>query len=375
MIKTAIIGCGAIADEHAEMIKFINNCQLVGFCDREELMAKNMAQRFGINSYFTDAAKLINDTKPDVVHITTPPQSHFSLGKLCLESGCHVFIEKPFAINYEETRELINLANAKSLKLTAGHNMQYSHVSIKMKKLIEMGFLGGNPVHMESYYGYELGDERGAKALLGDKNHWVRKLPGKVLHNIISHGIAKIADYIDHNEMTVIAHGFTSPLLKKINETEIIDELRVIIHDKNDTTAYFTFSSRISPKMRLLNVYGTKNALVVDENHQTIIRIKGDKYKSYLDQFLPQIETGKQYFGNSIGNMKKFLKKNFHMGHSRKFLTEAFYESINRNTTVPLSYKSILATAKIMDEIFEQLHSKNSTEQNVENQFMENQMA
>lgn len=374
MMKVGIIGCGAIADEHAEMINNMDNCEIVGFCDREELMAKQMAQRFGVNGYFTDAAELIKKANPDVIHITTPPQSHYTLGKLCLESGCHAFIEKPFAINYEETLALIDLANKKNLKLTAGHNMQYSHVSMKMKQLIDSGFLGGNPVHLESYYGYELGDERGAKAMLGDKNHWVRKLPGKVLHNIISHGIAKIADYIDEEEMTVIVHGFTSPLLKKINETDIIDELRVIIHDKHDTTAYFTFSSSISPKMRLLNVYGSKNALVVDENHQTLIKIKGDKYKSYLDQFLPQIEMGKQYVGNTIGNIKKFMRKDFHMGHSRRFLTQAFYKSISENSAVPLSYKSILVTAKIMDIIFDQLDAKNHPVQKEEGEFLESQM-
>ena len=35
-----------------------------------------------------------------------------------------------------------------------------------------------------------------AGALLGDKQHWVRKLPGKLLHNIISHGIARIAEFL-----------------------------------------------------------------------------------------------------------------------------------------------------------------------------------
>ena len=65
-----------------------------------------------------------------------------------------------------------------------------------MRALVESGYLGGAPVHMESYYGYDLGEPSYARALLGDQQHWVRRLPGKLLHNIISHGIARIAEFL-----------------------------------------------------------------------------------------------------------------------------------------------------------------------------------
>ena len=61
---------------------------------------------------------------------------------------------------------------------------------------MQSGFLGTGPVHMESYYCYELSAAGYSGALLGDKSHWVRKLPGKLLHNIISHGMARIAEFV-----------------------------------------------------------------------------------------------------------------------------------------------------------------------------------
>ena len=70
MIKAGIIGCGTIADAHAEQIQRIPGCKIVGVCDKEELMAKQMAERFGIKYYFTDALKLIEIAQPDIVHIT-----------------------------------------------------------------------------------------------------------------------------------------------------------------------------------------------------------------------------------------------------------------------------------------------------------------
>lgn len=247
MLKIAIIGCGKQADAHATPIQGLPDCEIVGVCDREELMAKQLSERFNVKHYFNDVNRLLEATHPDIVHITTPPQSHLELGELCLEAGCHVFFEKPFTLNSDQAEKLINLAMKKNLKLTVGHNNQFSHAARRMRELIRGGFLGGPPIHMESISCYDLGDRAFAKALLGDKNHWVRKLPGKLLHNIISHGISKIAEFLRSDSPHVIATGFSSPLLKSIGETDIIDELRVMINDDDNSTAYFTFSSQIHP--------------------------------------------------------------------------------------------------------------------------------
>ena len=153
---------------------------------------------------------MLDAVKLDVVHITTPPPSHYQLGKMCLEAGCNVYIEKPFTLNTSEAEDLIELADQKRLKIMAGHNAQFTHAMVRMRELVKRGYLGGKPVHMESYYCYDFGDESYAKALLGDSDHWVRKLPGSLLQNIISHGISKIAEFLPGDNPEVIAHGFTS---------------------------------------------------------------------------------------------------------------------------------------------------------------------
>ena len=143
-------------------------------------------------------AELLREARPDVVHVTTPPASHFDIARLCLERGCHVYVEKPFTLHAEEAEELIALAIRTDVKLTAGHDDQFSHAARRMRALVESGYLGGAPVHMESYYCYDLSEPGYAKALLGDRRHWVRGLPGGLLQNIISHGIARIAEFLTH---------------------------------------------------------------------------------------------------------------------------------------------------------------------------------
>lgn len=354
MLKIAIIGCGKIADEHAAQIQRIAGCEVVGVCDQEELMAKQLYERFKIGAYFSDARSMIEATRPDIVHITTPPQSHFQLGELCLQSGCHVYMEKPFTLNTDEATRLIDLTAEKNLKITVGHDATFNHAERRMRQLIREGYLGGAPVHMESYYCYNFGDTY-AKALTGDKEHWVRKLPGKLLHNVISHGICKIAEHLATDNPKVIAYGFISPQLRELNETDIIDELRVVISDNDSTTAYFTFSSQMRPTLHQFRIYGPRNGLIVDDNNQTCIKLRGAKYTSHLERFVPPIVFAKQYAASAINNVRHFLRNDFHMKSGMKFLMESFYRSVATELPPPIPYKEIILTSRMMDRIFAQI--------------------
>jgi predicted dehydrogenase len=357
MLKVGIVGCGKIADAHALQVQNLEGCEIVGVCDREPLMARQLSERFPVKECFSNVGELLARARPDVVHITTPPESHFNLARVCLEKGCHIYVEKPFTVNAEEAQRLVDLANHNGLKLTAGHNYQFSHAARRMRELIKNGYLGGTPLHMESYYGYDFTDPNYARTLLGDKQHWVRRLPGQLLHNIISHGVARIAEFLTTDDPHVIAYGFTSPALKEMGEASIVDELRVIIFDEQ-STAYFTFSSQMKPTLHEFRIYGPKNGLVLDQSHEMVIRLRGAKFKSFADHFIPPVLFANQHLGNLIGNIKLFLARDFHVDSGMRYLIERFYSSIREDGPVPIPYSEIVLTGKIMDAIFDQLRRR-----------------
>ena len=73
-------------------------------------MARQLAERYKVPQHFADLGQLLKESRPDVVNVTTPPQSHFPIARLCLESGTHVYVEKPFTVDENEARHLIDLA-------------------------------------------------------------------------------------------------------------------------------------------------------------------------------------------------------------------------------------------------------------------------
>ena len=86
----------------------------------------------------------------------------------------------------------------------------------------------------------------------------------------------------------------------------------------------------------------------------------GVKFKSYTEQFIPPVLFAQQYLGNLIENVRLFMARDFHMDSGMQYLIRSFYGSILENTPVPIPYREILLTARIMDCIFRRLGSSAS---------------
>jgi predicted dehydrogenase len=356
MLRVAIVGCGKIADQHVQAIHRIPDCTIVSVCDRELLMGRQLGERFGVKECFSELAQMLQSTSPDVVHITTPPQSHFSLAQQCLESGSHVYLEKPFTVTAREAESLIQLAEARGLKVTVGHNLQFTLEMLEMRRLVKQGFLGGKPVHLESHWSYDLGDMSYVGPLLGSRTHWVRQLPGQLFHNIISHGIAKLAEFLDDDLTELVARAHQSPRMQALGGEEVLDELRVLIRDKGGTTAYFCFSTQIRPGLNQLRICGPQNSLMVDHVSGSLIRNRARSYKSYLTFFIPPLVSAGQHLGNAGRNIAGFLARKLYQDSGMKELIDCFYTSIRTAGPPPIPYREILLTARVMDEIFAQIY-------------------
>jgi predicted dehydrogenase len=319
-------------------------------------MARQLGERFGISARFSDLREMLETTTPDVIHITTPPKSHYSLARQCLESGRHVYLEKPFTITADQAESLVQLAEDRGLKITVGHNYQFTLEMLEMRRLALEGYLGGRPIHLESYWSYDLGGSMYAAAFLGSRAHWLRELPGQLFHNIISHGIAKLAEFLEDDVPLIVATAHRSPQLGDCGASDLMDELRVLLRDKHGTTALFCFSTQFKPGLNRLRIYGPRNSLMVDILTGTLVRSPGASYKSYLTYFVPPLKNAREYFRNARLNIINFLRRRLYQDFGMKELIERFYDSIRTGGEPPIPYREITLTARIMDEIFAQIY-------------------
>jgi predicted dehydrogenase len=353
--RVAIIGCGMIADQHADQLHYLPSCELVAACDTDELMARQLADRFRIPQIFTDAAEMLHAGGVDAVHITTTAQSHFPLARLSLNAGCHVYVEKPFTLNAAEAGELLHLADVTGRRITVGHNLQFSPEALRLRKLVQDGFLGGPPVHLECIQCYSHEEPTYGKAVLADPRHWVRRLPGSLLHNLVSHGIAKIAEFLEGDSPQLMSISFSSPYLVEHNHADIVDEVRAVFRDDRGTTAFFLFTTQFGEGSNELRLFGRSGNLVLDNNYRTVIRIRPSTYKSYLRYFLAPLSQAQEHARNTVINIRQFARKEFQMDFGMRKLMELFYRAIREGGPDPISGSEIHRTARIMDAIFSQM--------------------
>jgi predicted dehydrogenase len=351
--KVAIIGCGKIADEHVAAIRRTTDGSIVAVCDREPMMAEQLADRFGIEGRYHDVAEMLARVRPEIVHVTTPPQSHFELARQCLAGGCHVYLEKPFTVTAQEAASLLSQAESSGLILCAGHNCQFTPEMLEMRRLIESGYLGGPPIHVESYWPYGLDDPSYVGPMLADPNHWVRRLPGQLFHNIVSHGIARIAEFLRSEPVELHVSVHQSEQLRALGGVEVMDELRVLLRDGAGITALFSFSTQIRPPVNALRIYGPEASLVVDFSNGSVLKSSGRSPKSYLTFVLPQLRSARQLLGSSLRNMQGILAGRYFHDAGMGELIKRFHVAVATRGAPPIPYREVLMTARIMDRIFE----------------------
>lgn len=141
-LKVAIIGCGAICNNHGDSIKEILTGELICVVDKVERKAKETAEKFGCK-YEVDYKKMLQNNEIQVVHIATPHFLHVPMIMDIVKAGKDVVVEKPVALNYEQSKTLIEyLKGFPERKVIVCYQNRYNPTSIKAKEIIERSIYG-----------------------------------------------------------------------------------------------------------------------------------------------------------------------------------------------------------------------------------------
>jgi predicted dehydrogenase len=135
MKKIAMVGTGNIF-ETAHYPAFSRGCEVVAVSDVLGERAQAAAQAHGIPRWFTSTEEMLAATKPDIVCVCVPNKFHCETVLLALRYGCHVFCEKPPALNAREAAEMARLARQNNLLLAYNlHHRHCANVEILQKQL------------------------------------------------------------------------------------------------------------------------------------------------------------------------------------------------------------------------------------------------
>jgi len=290
----------------------------------------------------------------EVLHITTPPQSHLALTVKAVAAGCHIYVEKPIALNSVDAQKLIEAVNRGGRKMTINYWPNFDPPGLALRDVVASGALG-DIIHIESYLGYNLAGGFG-EALLGDAGHWVHRLPGKLFQNTLDHILNKISPFLPDERPAV--HAMAYRRREKLNQDstdDLLDELRVMIRGEK-TSAFATFCSHARPAGHFARIYGTRNTVHVDYNARTVVMDADQTLPSAIGRLVPPFTQGMRHVRQGLHNARLFARNEYHYFSGMNRLISLFYDSILKDGPAPIPYGEILRVSSLMDEIFAQVY-------------------
>ena len=139
-VNFGIIGCGRIAQRHAEHI--INYGNLIAVCDKEFNKAEELGKRFKTAMYDNIDDLLNTEKEIDVISICSPNGLHAEQTIKALNAGFHVLCEKPMAINVHDCGEMIKAAERNNRRLFAIKQNRFNPPVVAVKEAIDKGIFG-----------------------------------------------------------------------------------------------------------------------------------------------------------------------------------------------------------------------------------------
>ncbi|MCB7480428.1 Gfo/Idh/MocA family protein [Christiangramia sediminis] len=116
-IKWGIIGLGKIANKFAEGLTSVENAELYAVASRDLSNAKKFSEIHAAEVFYGSYEELMKDKAVEVIYIATPHVFHYELTLKCINHGKAVLCEKPFAMNIQQTEEMIALSREKKIFL------------------------------------------------------------------------------------------------------------------------------------------------------------------------------------------------------------------------------------------------------------------
>ena len=137
-IRIGIIGTGAIAGTHVEILRQNDAVKLGSVYDIQNDRAERFAAEFGMQA-LSGAEDVIADS--DAVYVTVPNNFHAEMTLKVLNHSKHVFCEKPFALDLADARKIVDAVEKEGVVYQLGFSRRLAPVYKKMKELITSGEL------------------------------------------------------------------------------------------------------------------------------------------------------------------------------------------------------------------------------------------
>lgn len=345
-LKAAVVGAGRIAEEHLKFVRDSKRAEPVALCDLSQATATYAAKKFGFPQTYSDLAQMIDEARPDVVHLLTPPHTHVALAELCLQHDVHVIVEKPVAPSRAELHRLHELARARNRVIVEDHNYRFNRQIVDIDRLLESGALGAL---REIEIRMVLNIHEGGRYADRDFPDPAHKLPGGVVQDYLTHFSYLALHFLPSVDRVAAAwsrHG-ASDVFK-------YDDLDVLLIG-GEMHARIRFTSHQAPDCITVTVRGSRGFVETDFFHPYRRLVIPRKGPSQLSMIADHMVNGVGLAWSGVRNFKnKLMQRNAYDGLHR-FLDETYF-ALQEGIEPPVTFKDMDDCLALVERVLAEEH-------------------
>ena len=342
-LKSAVIGTGVISKQHLSFLQGSEQANLVGVCDLSPAAANYAASTFGASTAYTSYSEMLEKSQPDVVHILTPPKTHFPIATDCLRAGAHVICEKPVAPSYEEFTQLWQIAKDCDRTLIEDHNYRFNGPVRAIKDKVAAGELGEiQDVEIRIALNLRNGG-RYADPNLPSPSH---KMPAGVIHDFITHLSYLLLEFLPDVDFDRISAAWSNHGRDDLFKYDDLDAL--VISDK--AHGRIRFSCYTAPECFSLTVRGTQGYAETDLFQPYLRCVKPRQGGQQLSPLVNHFVNGCSLVGSSIRNFRnKVMQKTPYEG--LHYLLGETYTALLAGQVAPVDFQDMARTSQLVEAL------------------------
>lgn len=330
MPNFAIVGCGRIAERHAEHISKLG--RLVAVCDIKRDRAEHFAKKFGAKAYYSLDQMLSGNDGADVLAVCTPNGLHAEHTVKALRAGFHVLCEKPMALTVRDCERMILEADKAGKKLFIVKQNRFNPPVALVKQLIDEGKLGKIlSVQLNCFWNrgegyYRDSDWKGTQAQ-----------DGGTLFTQFSHFVDLLYwMFGDVNDVRAYVGNSNHPYI------EIDDQGVVVLKFANDSTGTIHFSTNAHQKNLegSLVVFGEKGTVKIGGEYLNVL-----EHASIDGYVVPSLDQGAE--ANDYGTYKGSMSN-----HDKVY--KNLIDVLTNNGVISTSGIEGLKTVEIINRIYQE---------------------
>jgi len=344
-LHIATVGTGYFSRFQYEAWSRIPEVQLVGICNRTIEPAEELAALYDIRAVFQDFEKMLDEVKPDIVDIITPPSTHMAYVKACVIRNIPVICQKPFTPSLQDATELVDFIEAHEANVIIHENFRFQPWYLKIKNILEAGTLG--KLYQVSFF-LRPGDGQGPDAYL-DRQPYFQQMDRFLIRETAIH-LIDVFQYLFGDIRSVSAD------LRRINPAIKGEDAGIIIFDFEDGSRGLFDGNRLSDHnasnrrltMGEMRIEGENGTLSLNGNADLFLRKHGEND----DNVITYDWEDRDFGGDCVFNLQRhvvdhFLNGTVILNTAKEYLrsieiSEAIYVSSETGRRVNLDQQQMI---------------------------------